>query len=214
MNKNCIINLSVNSWYARGQARLKQSLDKYFDGDVLLYTDESQVGSPIHKNNPYAFKPYCFYDALNKGYENIFWLDSSVWVVKDLKPIFDILDKEKYLFLSTGFSISQYTNDNCLNYFNKTRQYCSDKVMFMSGIMGLNIKDERSNLFLQKWKQAADNGAFIGSWDNHRHCQSCGSVIADELGMKVTINTHDYASYIGDVYGQPKQTSFFYLQGM
>ena len=214
MSKKCIINLSNSkNWYLKGQARLVDSLKGKFDGDILTYTNESEVGSPLHDENPYAFKPYCFYDALNKGYEKILWLDSSVWAVKDLQPIFDILENEKYFMLDSGHYIDRWINENCLNYFDLKMDDLQGQRLFVAGLFGLNLKDDTCIDFLSKWKLAADNGAFKGSWKDHRHDMTCGSVILNRLGMELKVAEY-YSSYIGQIFGEPKETSFFYLQGM
>lgn len=214
MSKNCVINLANNTnWYKKGQERLIESLKIHFNDDVLIYGSESDVNAPSHKNNPYAFKPYCFYDAMKKGYENVLWLDSSVYAVKNISPIFDILDNEGYFMLNSGHYTNTWCNDNCLKYFNTTKDDLSGQLMFMAGLFGLNLREKVCIDFLEEWKKSADCGAFIGSWTDHRHDMTCGSIISNKLGMKHKI-ADDYSSYIGQAFGTPKETSFFYLQGM
>ena len=214
MSESCIITLANNArLYRKGQDRLLQSLVNNFDGDVLAFTSEDQVGAPRHDENPYAFKPYCFYEALKQGYKQVLWLDSSVWAVSNLQPIFDILQNEGYFMLDSGFYIKDWINDGCLNYFNlKIEQLITHK-LFLAGLFGLNCNHPKSREFLLKWKNAADSGAFIGSWQNHRHDMTCGSVIANKLGMKY-LQAEYYSSYIGSEYQAPNETSYFHLQGM
>ena len=213
--KKCVINLSsTNAWYPKGQQRLANHLKEHFrDGDVLLYDSESQVNAPLHENNPYAFKPYCFYDAMSKGYDLILWVDASVWTQRDIEPIFNMMKEKGHFLVESGHFAGRWTNDNCLNYFNKSKNIINDIPLFITGLFGLNMNHGICKLFLERWKHAADHGAFIGSWDNHRHDQTCGSIIAFDLGMEI-LNPTNYCANVGSSYPDPKEGVYFYLQGM
>ena len=214
MNK-CVINLSSKyGWYPEGQRRLAIHLKEHFkDGDVLMFDSEIQVNAPLHEFNPYAFKPYCFYDAMAKGYDLILWNDASVWPQRDIEPIFNIMQEKGYFFVTSGHFAGKWTNDNCLTYFNKTKNLINNIPLIIAGLFGLNMNFEISKSFLQRWKHAADHGAFIGSWDDHRHDQTCGSIIAFDLGMEL-LNSTEYCAYLGSGYPDPKEGVYFYLQGM
>lgn len=207
--KKCVINLSsTNAWYPKGQKRLANHLKEHFrDGDVLLYDSESQVNAPLHENDPYAFKPYCFYDAMSKGYDLILWADASVWTQRDIEPIFNMIKEKGYFLIESGHFAGRWTNDNCLNYFSKSKNIINDIPLFITRLFGLNMNHDICKLFLGRWKHAADHGAFAGSWDNHRHDQTCGSIIAHDLGMEL-LNPTDYCAYVCSSY-RPKRRCLF-----
>jgi hypothetical protein len=84
--------------------------------------------------------------------------------------------------------------------------------MFIAGLFGLNMEYLICREFFSKWEKAKNDGVFKGSWDDHRHDMTCGSIIANDLKMKFHDNPSDYACYIGDVYGAPNPKAIFHLK--
>lgn len=200
MLKKCVVNFSSES-YGRGQSRLINSLYNVgFDGSILTYNYESQLGCKPHKEVPYTFKTYAMLEAYKKGYSLVLWLDASMWAIKNVDIVFDYIEKNNYILESCGVSVGQYTNDTCLNAFGITREQAFEMPMHSSGFTGLNLKNETSFEFLKQWHERAVEGTtFIGAWDNknkscsqderclgHRHDQSVSAIIAYNLGMKIT----------------------------
>jgi hypothetical protein len=183
--------------YLENMARLGDSLKVNFDGDFLGFVGENTVGAPPHLENPYAFKIYCIDKAIDEGYTQILWLDSSCFAIKNVKPIFDEIDKAGYIMQEAGHWVGTWTNDFTLNYFGISR----DEAMLMpcygnAGFLGLDLENEIAEEFYYTWKKAMKNGCFKGSWTNenhqeseddrckgHRHDLSSGSIIANNLGM-------------------------------
>jgi hypothetical protein len=223
--KKAIVNLSTLR-YAKAQYRLSESLKGKTDADVLLYQSERLVGSPSHQENPYAFKIYAIEEALKKGYTKILWLDSSCYAVKDIQPVFDIIDKEGYFMEWSGHEAGKWTNDRTLEHFEITREEAFEIPMFSAGFTGLDFTNDKAIWFFRKWKQAMLDGMFNGEWTNknktesqdprvegHRHDLCVGSIIAHQLGMKFHSgeNLFQYASPIDT----PESESIvFYLQGI
>ncbi len=91
-NKICVISYGIGGWYRTGQHRLIRSLMYHgFAGEIISHT-EHPYGWPTHSENPYAFKIYAFEDALQQGYTHILWLDSSVYAIADIMPVFDYIN--------------------------------------------------------------------------------------------------------------------------
>ena len=56
-------------------------------------------------------------------------------------------------------------------------------------------------------------GCFKGSWANHRHDMTCGSIIANQMGLtKDWSDGGHYFAYIGQGYSQPQESAIFYLK--
>jgi len=215
MKNTVIINYANGGWYPRGQVRLKDTI-KQFDTenniDFLGFTDESQIGSPSHQENPYAFKVYAFEKALSLGYKKIIFCDSSLYAVKSLSPLLELIDTRGYIMEEAGHWVGRWCNDNALSYFNLTREEANKISMFSAGFLGLNFDKKICGEFFAKWKQSMLDGAFKGSWDNHRHDMTCGSIIAQKQLDMEYIRGGTYLSYIGDAYGTPSETSIFHLK--
>ena len=197
--KKCIISFANSRGnYVKSLARLSESLRNNFDGDFLAFVGEQSIGAPLHSENPYAFKIYAWYEAIRQGYTHILWLDSSCFAIKNTKPIFDKIDQQGYIMQEAGHLAGTWTNDNALAYFGISR----DQAMKMpcygnAGFLGLKINDPWPNHFFTTWAHSMDAGMFKGAWTNedhsqspderckgHRHDMSCGSIIANDLGMK------------------------------
>jgi len=56
------------------------------------------------------------------------------------------------------------------------------------------------------------DGQFIGSWQDHRHDMTCGSIIANKLGMKY-VGGEDWLHY-APVDQQPKEGVIFHASGL
>lgn len=208
---DCIINIGCGQWYAKGSERLERSLIYHgYPGGILLWKDRLPMGSPTHQENPYAMKVYAFQYAIDHGYTNILWLDSSAWCIRYPKIHMEAMDRDGYYLFHSGFNCAQWTNDNCLNYFGITREEAEHIPMLASGVLGLNMGTEIAREFFAQWKNAMLAGAFKGSWSNHRHDQSAASIIAHRLGMR------QHAHQLHEFYYQSEmpETVEFALMGM
>lgn len=175
--KKCIINLSTKK-FKKGQYRLLKSLKGKTDAEIFFYRLESQVGSPSHVDNNYAFKVYTFAKAIQAGFTHILWLDASMFVLKDLTPIFEIIDKDGYFLQNGGWKNSEWTNERAKEYFNT-----NEGDMMAACVLGINIENEKSKEFFELWTKSMNDGIFNGDWTNHRHDQTCASILAYKLNM-------------------------------
>ena len=219
----CIISVGVGHWYPKGIHRLGKSLNYHgWPGDTILHTEYPE-GCPPHNEVPYALKVYAFQEAFDKGYTSAMWLDSSVWCIKYPDEHINSLAGDGYYLVDCEFMCDEWTNDNCLNHFGLTREQAREIPMISGGILGLNMDFEIAREFFAQYKGAMEAGAFKGMWKDdekvegsgdrykgHRHDQSCASIIAHRLGMKI----HPFDTY--DVYYRTDmpETTEFTLRGM
>lgn len=211
--KTCIINLaSNNSWYPKGQKRLKDSLNEYgYNGDLLFFKSESEIKSPSHKSVPYAFKPYAFKYAERLGYTKILWLDASFWAIKKIDLVFDHIINNGYILENSGHKVGIWSTDICLNKFNINREEAMEISMFVAGFLGLNLENDISKEFLNRWyEKAKEKITFQGEWRNenksvsqdervqgHRHDMTVGSIIAKKYLNMNYLAENTYISYYG-----------------
>ena len=223
MPKSCIINFAKGAWYPRGQDRLFRSLIdvQFFKvGDALIYKNESELKCPPHEKIPYGFKIAAFNHAADLGYKIILWCDAAAWAIKPLEPVFEHIEREGHIFFQSGFYCSQWTSDNCLVQMEVTRDQAEKMPMYMACCMGLNLDNPRSVEFLTRLnKYAWDGISFPGDWRNdhgqvshdprcsgHRHDQSVGSIISNQLGMVPHLVGHDtFFAYYNNKAGIPYQ---------
>jgi hypothetical protein len=203
MKDKVIISLATGN-YIVGQNRLRSTLSGYYDGDILFFTSEDEINAPKHSENPYAFKTYAFEYAKNLGYKKILWLDSSIYAVKDIKPVWDLIENDGWVMQYAGWNCGQWSNDKSLEYFGISRDEALNMPMYgNAGLLGLNLNNDTSLEFLNRWHKASQGGVFIGAWNNnnktesddirclgHRHDMSVGSIIANQLFMSYINSDH------------------------
>ena len=216
---------SSNNWYPRGQERLKNEMPKHgYDGEFLFFKDTLPKGSPSHIKSPYGFKVYAIQEGLESGHNLVWWMDSSVYPIKDISRAVDLCLEQGYLFEEAGHLAGTWTNDKTLAHFGISRDEAMNIPMFSAGFTMLDFNNPIAREFFHQWKLACDSGCFQGSWDNlqktesldhrcfgHRHDMSCASIIAYKLGMKLA-KGGDFLSYVGEAYGTPSESAIFHLQ--
>lgn len=206
-----IVNFSTDA-YKRPAARLEHSLQGH---KYLMFKSYDDIGSPTHQQSPYEFKIHAI-RAASVFDPVVLWCDSSLWRVGDVKVIEDLILKDGYFMSEAGAWVGQWTNPETKKYFNLTEEegrVPGGMCMFSAGLLGLDMNSKVAQDFFTQWQDSAKAGCFSGSWNNHRHDQSAGSIIASRLGMKYQ-RGGQHMSYIGPGYSQPEPTSIFYLQGM
>lgn len=220
--KKAIVSLANDKGnYRLSLARLEESLKGRFDGDFFGFTGEHMVGAPPHEENPYAFKVYAIDMVRQMGYDYILWLDSSVYAIKDVQPVFDIIARDGYLMQDSGHVVGHWCNDGTLEYFRLSREMAMSKPMYgNAGMLGLDFTTalsfgdkKKPYSWFMIWKQTMERGFFKGSWGNHRHDMTCGSIIANELGMKY-IPGDQILQYAGPDDPVNNETIIFKAQGM
>lgn len=199
-NKRAIVNFSNNNgWYGQGRERLKTMLPDFVpdDVDMFFFEDEEKIGSPIHRDNPYAFKLYALQNVLEKGYHTLLYMDASLFPIRRLDAIFDVIEKEGMFAQHAGHMCGTWANDACLEYFGLTR----DEAMLIpmygnAGLLGLDLNNPDILNFYVRWRTSMQDGMFKGEWTNknksqskdkrckgHRHDMVCGSIVMFQMGL-------------------------------
>jgi len=200
--------------YKRGQDRLFESIrDKNVSA---FFRDELIEGCPTHQQSPYEFKVH-FIKAASETDNIVLWMDASMWVVGDLSIIERHIQADGYFMTECGHYTGRWTNQFAKEYFAMTpeesREGPGGMTMFSAGLLGLDMNTDIAKEFMRQWEASARAGCFTGNYIDHRHDQSCASIIAQRLGMKYH-RGGQYMSYIGPGYSAPEAGSIVYLQGV
>lgn len=183
--KRAIISLATERGnYYKGLTRLAESLRGNFSGDFLGFMGEASVGAPKHSEVPYGFKVYAHKLVMDMGYNQVIWLDSSVYAIKPVDHLFDLFNDQAVIMQEAGCFVGQWCNDYTLDYFDLTR----DEAMKMpcygnAGFLGFDWTKHSAVSFFDAWTDSMRFGCFNGSWSDHRHDLTCGSIIANHLGF-------------------------------
>jgi len=219
-SKNCIVNAANGYWYPRGQKRLQESLIYHgFSGDFIPFI--GWANDNYDKECPYNVKASAIEEAIKMGYESFLWLDCSVWALKNPDKIFDKINDEGMLMLTSGYNAAQTCSDKCLQYFGVTRNQAEQMPDASTGVFGFNINHPKGKEFITRWLQSAKDGAFAGSREHdnqsqdprflfHRQDQSCASIICGLMGIQM----HNYGEYASYYTPKMDESIVFAIQGM
>lgn len=199
--------------FKKGQKRLADSIVER-GGTIVTYNDYKQIGSPTHQESPYEFKIHAIFKAMQTFPEenHFLWCDASLYAVGDLSKIEKIIQEDGYFMEEAG----HYVNDWCNQHARIKMEFNPDEyhyTMFSAGLVGLNRLSPIAKRFFDHWILAAGHGCFKGSWKDHRHDMTAGSIIANRLGMKYQ-RGGSHMAYIGPGYANPEEGVVFYLQGI
>ena len=202
--------------YPEALARLLASLDRArFGGQVLSWGPGSfPAGCPSHQEVPFAFKPYCFRAARERGLELVLWLDAACVVVRDLDGLLGAIRKRGYLlFRNARHRAGEWASDEALAVFGLGREEALQIPEINAAALGLDLLHPLGREFLERWHAAATDGvAFRGTreplrsaqdygdvkWNRaqrissdprvrgHRHDQTVAGLLAHRLGMTAT----------------------------
>lgn len=203
-----IVNFSTKE-YALGQQRLAGSLNGH---KKLMLNNYTAINSPSHALSPYQFKIHAI-EAAREFDRKVLWCDSSLWRVGDLKKIEEIIDRDGYFQEEAGHWVRDWCKPETKQYFKLTKKELETFNMFSAGLLGLDFDNALAVAWFDQWKQSALDGHFRGPWDTHRHDMTCGSIIAQRMGMKYQ-RGGSHMAYIGPGYSKPEKDVVFYLQGI
>lgn len=200
MKKNAIVSFcNQNGRYVMGMARLSESLRNNFDGDFVSFVGEASCGAPDHQMNPYAFKVHAIQRAIEAGYQKILWLDTSAFAVANVKPIFDLIDKNGVFFQEAGHYLGTWSNDRLLDYFDLTRDKAMKIPMVQGGFLGFDFTTEIAKTIFAELKEAMNNGIFKGAWDNNQKTESqderCHGTRHEMSTMSAIVHKHGLFKY-------------------
>jgi hypothetical protein len=203
-----IVNFATQE-YKRGQQRLASSLNGH---KKLMLDSYEAIGSPSHSASPYEFKVWSILAAAEFDH-TVLWCDSSLWRVGDLSKIESIINEQGYFMEEAGHWVRDWCKPETKKWFGLTKDEESKFNMFSAGLLGLNLDHPDAQLWFAAWKTAAQAGHFKGSYTNHRHDMTCGSIIAQRMGLKYQ-RGGSHMAYIGEGYSKPEKDVVFYLQGI
>lgn len=110
--KDLIISLAVDGRekYSERVKGLEQSLSLW-QGDVIIHKEFPGWVTP-HSRVPYRFKFDLIKNAMSKGYKRVFWLDSTMRLVKNIS---DLLTGPVTAFDNLGHPLKNYINDRAIS---------------------------------------------------------------------------------------------------
>ncbi len=183
--------------YVGHDAKLRQSILTHCpQAEVFTFRSYSEIQSPEHSFNPYAFKVYAIEKVRSLGYNIIFWSDSINRLAKPIEPILERLKQVGVYLPADGWKVGEWANDKSLDYFGVSRDEAMNIECCYACILGFDFRNPITQTFFTTWKRACEDGIFCGMWTNtnhsesedsrcrgHRHDQTCADLVAYKLGI-------------------------------
>jgi hypothetical protein len=189
-----------DEWYRRGQARLKESVrDKI---NCVTYR-----GFPNYEfeQEKYNIKASSMYEA-SKTQAKLFWMDCSVYLSGNHNNVFRMAENEGYYFINNGYNCAQECNDECLEYFEVTRDEAENIKCVSSGFFALDLNRPECQALLDDWLKSCKDGIWKGSREHdgqssdprflhHRQDQSALSLLVNRYQFKMHALGDEIAYY-------------------
>jgi len=208
MDKIAIVNFANagNTRYEWGQENLRKSFET-FDPDIPFFALKryEEFNSLTHAECPYGFKVAAVEHIRKLGYDVIIWIDSSLRLIKSIKPLIQEISKVGVYLQGDAWKCGEWSNDSSLSYFNISRDDAMQIQNIHAIMIGFDFRHSDTMPFFLRWKQCADDGIFRGSKTNdknteskdprckgHRWDQTCLELVANELKITYSPKVWSY----------------------
>jgi len=192
------VSFSTGSYIQTEQGFMRSVVKNQPDIPLFSLHDFTVIGSPTHKQDPYAFKIYAIEYVRNQGYDIVIWCDSPSRLVKRIDNWIPEIERVGVYLQKDGWSNGQWANDKALEYFGKTRDEAMNISSVYACIMAFDFRHSVTSQFINQWKECCKAGLFRGLWNNndktesqderclgHRHDQTCAELIANRLNIEL-----------------------------
>ena len=180
--------------------RFNEAFSKFSDRTRVIVYPELPRGCPPHLEKHYAFKAYALEEVSRNGYDELLWADSSVYPLRSIEPLWELIKQQGYWFQQNGqYTCGEWTADSALEPLGITRAEAFTIPQIAATCFGLDLMNSKAREFLREYYRLAQGTAFCGPWINdrqqastnmrvrgHRHDQTAASVIVHRLGLNIT----------------------------
>jgi len=124
----------------------------------------------------FAWKCFAIQDAKRFG-DNILYLDSGAVALKDLKIIYEIINKDEIFLVGDKHINRNWTHKKCFETMNANEFEINDFQLW-AGILGYKTNGKYQPLINDAFEYSKIKECIAGDRKNHRHDQSIYSILA------------------------------------
>jgi hypothetical protein len=193
MKKKCIVSWSSvgRENYPAAQLRLiKSCVNAGWDGDYIIqsldgYCDNymgvpielgrypQSVKYPLHNNHaeiPYGFKPVLIQEALEKGYEQIIWCDSTVRLAKHPQALLNLAsDRGVVAFDNLGHPLKNWISDIALQMLEISEEQLQEIKQIMACVIIFDLSNPVGLKIFTEWvDRSRDSFSFQNGYGSNR----------------------------------------------
>ncbi len=182
--------------YNKAQLTLIQSSIYHWNGDYMMRSvdgycenyygiDIKLGGWPVtkkygtawqHADMPYQFKPYAIQEALEAGYKQILWCDSTIRLVANPFPLWQQCQKTGIMaWNNEGHPLKPWIAPHAEKIIG-INSFALEQIM--ACCIMFDFDNPITKIVFDEWIECSRNGAFLNKgFNNHRHDQACLSAI-------------------------------------
>jgi hypothetical protein len=124
----------------------------------------------------FAWKCFAIWDAKRFG-DNILYLDSGALALKDLKIIYEIIDRDEIFLVGDKHINKNWTHEKCFEIMNANESEINDFQLW-AGIFGYKLNGKYQQLINDAFEYSKIKECVSGDRKKHRHDQSIYSILA------------------------------------
>jgi len=159
---------------------------------------------PSHEQRPYAFKSRALVAAA-ETIDLLLWCDAAVVPIRSMAPLWKRIEQDGYWVMNNGWKNDAWTATEAYEILfpgmplAKARQANKEIPHVCAAAFGVNVKHPIGQMLLSDYFRLCDTEAIRGPWKNtpdtrcgppgvlgHRHDQTILSIVAHDLGCKLT----------------------------
>lgn len=142
----------------------------------------------------FAWKPFVIKDAATYG-SNILYLDTGAMLLRDIKDIYEKIEKNDIFIVSDFHKNKDWTHDLCFRIMGASEKEMNANQIW-AGVQGYKAKGRFQHYVDEGFLYACIKSAVFGDHKNHRHDQSIYSVLVSRYGIE-TEDIHIYGEWRG-----------------
>lgn len=200
--KTAIISYSSHGRENYNESMLRLIKSNHWDGDYLLYSFDGYVDEYLgvkinlcrslqtpqpkdfiashHSEVPYQFKVALFQIALEKGYDQVIWCDSTIQLLKHPQAALDRAKKEGIVVWNNlGHPLQNWISDKACEKLEIPDQLLPELKQIMACVIIMDFRNILTLEVFDQWKKASLDGiSFINhgskrpGFQAHRHDQA------------------------------------------
>lgn len=202
---DCVLLNVATGDYVRWQRRLMNSLGAVkFPYAAKFWTNELPPSSPQHSDQPYGFKLFAIKWAVEQGYKNILWIDSGLWAIRPVAPIFEAIARDGYYMTRDENKVATYCSDEALRWHGVTREAMRHVHLASGALVGICPGSDAGAQVWAWWLAAYEAGLYRGTvskhsgQEDHRGDESILGMLAHRYILRMHTH-HDHFCADGNV---------------
>lgn len=207
--KRVIVNCSIGEHYTALADVMEPACRTHGCADVMFWR-ELPAGCPPHAEQMYGFKIHAMRSAIQAGYEEILWIDSTFIPIASMASLWlEIETRGWYAPIQGDARLGRWTHDRLLRHYGMTRAEAMLAPLCLSGLVGISLQTAAGRRVFHRWEAAFEAGLFNGA---HRNTPAIPGL--QVWGAKWEGHVSDDPDVEGHRHDEAALSAILYAEGM